>query len=312
MEAENVSRLIERIKSISSNASGGVLRDEGARTSLIQASRELTIALEPPYEVASRVALISGGGNMCVRLAVYLDLFDQLTLADQPASPEQLAVQSQADPALVRRMLRVLAGMGFVGETVTADRKQAFVATAVTKHMTTESVKAGIWFLYVVMIACSSQYDMFAKYLHLSLTIQGFPILAKAPAYFKSNGFNLPQGQSDGPFNFAEDTPEDCFTFWSKQLGVLENFNVFMGGVFGAPAQLHCTDWFPFEEICLNGFDPRIRGSDYTWVDVGGGKGHHVQQLVDKYPNVRGKFAVQDLGFVIEMLRRIMLLFHRK
>lgn len=80
----------------------------------------------------------------------------------------------------------------------------------------------------------------------------------------------------------------------------MENFNVFMGGVFGAPAQLHWTDWFPFEEICLNGFDPRIGGSDYTWVDVGGGKGHHVQQLVDKYPNAKGKFAVQDLGFVIE------------
>lgn len=172
MEEENISRLIQRIKSISSNASDGVLQDAEARTSLLQASRELTTALEPPYEVASRVALISGGGNMCVRLAVDLDLFDQLTLSELPMSPEQLAVQSQADPALVRRILRVLAGMGFVGETVTVDQKQAFVATAVTKHMTRESVKAGIRFLYVATIACSSQYDMFAKHLHLSVTIK--------------------------------------------------------------------------------------------------------------------------------------------
>lgn len=80
----------------------------------------------------------------------------------------------------------------------------------------------------------------------------------------------------------------------------MENFNTFMNGVFGSPGRLHWTDWFPFKEVCFNGFDPAIGGSDYIWVDVGGGKGHHAQQLIDKYPNVVGKFAVQDLPFVID------------
>ena len=99
---------------------------------------------------------------------------------------------------------------------------------------------------------------------------QGFPILSRAPEYFRNNGYKLPQGQSDGPFNFAHDTLEDCFTYWSKQDGVMENFNVFMNGVFGSPARLHWTDWFPFEEICFNGFSPRVGGSEFVWVDVGG------------------------------------------
>lgn len=80
----------------------------------------------------------------------------------------------------------------------------------------------------------------------------------------------------------------------------MENFNVFMNGVFGAPARLSWTDWFPFEEVCFNGFDPQIGGSEYAWVDVGGGKGHHVQQFIDAYPKAQGKFAVQDLPFVIQ------------
>ena len=79
----------------------------------------------------------------------------------------------------------------------------------------------------------------------------------------------------------------------------MENFNIFMNGMFGAPHRIYWTDWFPFEEVCFNGFDAGI-DSEYTWVDVSGRKGHHVQQHVEKYPTAQGKFAVQDLPSVIE------------
>jgi len=79
----------------------------------------------------------------------------------------------------------------------------------------------------------------------------------------------------------------------------MENFNTFMQGLFGTPGRLHWTDWFPFEKVCFDGFDTS-KGSEYTWVDVGGGKGHHVQELIKKYPDAKGKFVVQDLPFVID------------
>lgn len=148
MEEEHISRLIQRINSAASNASNAIPQDQAACADLLQASRELTTALEHPAEVVSRVALISGGGNMCVRLALDLELFDQLAASKQPITAEQLAKQSQADPALARRILRVLAGMGFVSETVTKDDRPAFAANGLTKHMTKASCKAGIRFLY--------------------------------------------------------------------------------------------------------------------------------------------------------------------
>lgn len=163
MEAENISRLIDRFDKITSNGPNGVVNDQAALANLLQVSRELTTALEPPYETVSRVALISGGGNMCVRLAIDLELFDQLSRAEQSMTVEQLAKQSQADPMLVQRILRVLAGMGFVMEALTADHKPAFAANALTKHMTQASVKAGIRFLYVATSVYSLQCTAFAK-----------------------------------------------------------------------------------------------------------------------------------------------------
>jgi len=103
---------------------------------------------------------------------------------------------------------------------------------------------------------------------------------------------------TDGPFQHAHQTKEDCYTYWSKQPGVIENFNTFMQGLFGTPARLGWSDWFPVKEVCLDGFDERR--SEYLWVDVGGGKGHESELLLKLYPGIEGKLVVEDLPFVID------------
>lgn len=161
--------------------------------------------------------------------------------------------------------------MGFVRQI----DKTHFAATAVSKQMATPSVRTGVKFFYD----------------------QGYPILNHAPAYFKSNGYKLPRSMTDGPFQFAHKTDEDCYTYWSKQAGVMENFNVFMQGLFGTPMRLGWADWFPVKEVCLDGFDPSK--GEYCFVDVGGGKGHEGELVLKKYPETKGKFVVEDLPFVI-------------
>lgn len=78
----------------------------------------------------------------------------------------------------------------------------------------------------------------------------------------------------------------------------MANFNVFMQGLFGTPHRLGWTDWFPFEEVCLDGFDDAK--SEYLFVDVAGGKGHESELLLKKFPKLRGKLALQELPFVID------------
>lgn len=61
--------------------------------------------------------------------------------------------------------------------------------------------------------------------------------------------------------------------------------------------RLSWLQFFPVEEVCLKGFDEAK--SPYSFVDVGGGKGHECVAVLKKYPNALGKFVVEDLPFVI-------------
>ena len=155
---------------------------------------------------------------MCVRVADDLCLFDHLC-AKSPQSINELANACDAEAGLIARLLRTLSGMGFVKQIDATH----FAPTAVSTQMIKPSVRAGVKFFYN----------------------QGLPILAQTPAYFKANGYRLPQSMTNGPFQFANDTGEDCYTFWSKQAGWMENFNTFMQGLFGTPNRLGWTDWFP-------------------------------------------------------------------
>ena len=208
---------------------------------------------------------------MCVRIADDLKLFDLLTYRS-PRTAAELAELSGAEESLITRLFRTLVGMGFVSQISPSQ----FAATPVSRQMAKPSVRAGVKFFYD----------------------QGYPILQHVPAYFKENGYKLPQTMTDGPFQFAHKTDLPCYTYWSKQDGVMENFNVFMQGLFGTPMRLGRTDWFPVKEVCLDGFD--ARKGEYCFVDVGAGKGHEAELVMTKFPDTKGKFVIQDLGFVID------------
>lgn len=119
------------------------------------------------------------------------------------------------------------------------------------------------------------------------------------PAYFKDNGYRLPDSSNDGPLQYAYGTNQDTYSYWTTEKpATMANFNDFMQGLFGTPQRLGWTDWFPFEEVCLDGFD-EAKG-EYLFVDVAGGKGHECELLLKRFPKLRGKLALQDLPFVID------------
>lgn len=128
---------------------------------------------------------------------------------------------------------------------------------------------------------------------------EGLPVLASMPAYFKDNGYRLPCSSNDGPLQYAYGTNKDTYSYWSTEKpATMANFNVFMQGLFGTPQRLGWTDWFPFEKVCLDGFDEAK--SEYLFVDFAGGKGHECELLLRKFPKLRGKLALEELPFVID------------
>ena len=81
---------------------------------------------------------------MCVRVADDLKLFDILSeRVPQSMTLKAIAAISGAQEQLLLRLLRTLAGMGFVRQT----GKEEFTATPVSIHMTKMNVRAGVRYL---------------------------------------------------------------------------------------------------------------------------------------------------------------------
>ena len=81
---------------------------------------------------------------MCVRVADDMKLFDILSeRAPQSMTVKTIATISGAQEQLLLRLLRTLAGMGFVRQTGRED----FTATPVSIHMTKANVRAGVRYL---------------------------------------------------------------------------------------------------------------------------------------------------------------------
>lgn len=124
-------------------------------------------------------------------------------------------------------------------------------------------------------------------------------LLGRMPVYFKDNGYRLPRSSNDGPLQHAYGTDKDSYTYWSTEKpATMANFNVFMQGLFGTPHRLGWLDWFPFEQVCIDGFDESR--SDCLFIDVASGKGHECELLLKRYPGLKGNLALEELPFVIE------------
>lgn len=102
---------------------------------------------------------------------------------------------------------------------------------------------------------------------------------------------------TDGPFQYAYRTDLQSFEYWGKT-GADKTFNTFMQGLFGTPARMGWLDWFPVDKVALHGFDKSK--SEYLFVDVGGGRGHEAEAVIKKYPEILGRYVLEDLSFVVD------------
>ncbi|KAI5363637.1 Putative winged helix-like DNA-binding domain superfamily [Septoria linicola] len=206
-----------------------------------------------------------------------MGIFESLAATESPLSAAGLAKPVGVDPQLVLRIARSLVGTGFLADGQTVDGQNGFVITKIGRQAIVPSEEAGL------------------KY-HFDRQME---VVRHAPSFFRGNGHQTPKTQSEGLFQYMYSTEDDCYTYLSKQPGVMENFNTFMQGYFGSREMIMPLLWFPYDEVCLSGFDPN-RDSGYVYVDVGGGKGHHVQELVGKYPDVRSHLCSEQYSSQLE------------
>ena len=123
------------------------------------------------------------------------------------------------------------------------------------------------------------------------------PTATKLPEFFRTYGYSTPWDPQESPFSFAFGEE-----FWSwlkqnpEQSAVINRFM--------ASRRQGMPSWFdiyPVErELVPSGAE--FGNDEILLIDVGGNKGHDLLNLRAKYPNLPGKFILQDLPEVINHL----------
>ncbi|OCL05271.1 S-adenosyl-L-methionine-dependent methyltransferase [Glonium stellatum] len=264
-----LSELIETLNnaadaSLYSNAS------EEERMELIAACAKLQGVVETPTQLTWRVVLAPHLA-VALRLGIDMKLFDVITSDKREVTVDQLASRVDADPLLVRRIIRILCGMSLFKEI----SQDTFERTPAADAYVTGSP------LVEVVIMMTSDLET----------------LSKAPSYFEENGFTSPRDAYNGPFQYALGTKLTYFD-WLPSKPRLQQA---VSAVMAFARSNRGEDWLDFFPV-----SSKLRvdsPSDPLIVDIGGGLGQVLRAFKHKYPDLPGKLILQDLPVVIDSVQ---------
>jgi hypothetical protein len=191
----------------------------------------------------------------------------------------------------IERVLRILAGAGYVVEYDI----RVYAANAMTRYMSTPGAVAVLKFGYVPLFTTHRDQRFSLTFLYTRFDVC-MPLYAKAPDYFRENGFQTPLESNKGLFQYVEKTEESMWSLLFKNQESMDDFYVHMTGrKANRPTWI---DWFPVQECIIDGFEDQEGG--VLLVDVAGGRGHDLEIFHAKFSHVSGCLIVEDLPQVLE------------
>ncbi|KAI0098553.1 putative O-methyltransferase [Nemania sp. FL0031] len=244
----------------------------GAREKLMNLCRNLITTLELPSEFLMRMGWAEPALAANCRIAVDLGIFDHLKQSsDNGITSKELAEICNADVVLISRIMRHLLAMN----VVRGNGEDSYSSTPLTEALAETGYRNGIIFNYDVAGGSF-------RYL---------------PKYLKNTHYKLPTEAADGPFQAGHKTDLPVFSWLDQTPPYLQAFNSYMSAYrAGKPSWLD-PGFYPVAERLIGGFN--LEYSDTFLVDVGGGKGHDLHELKEKYPHLPGKLVLQDRPQVI-------------
>ncbi|KAL9088464.1 MAG: hypothetical protein Q9165_006188 [Trypethelium subeluteriae] len=263
----DLGRTLQDISTLGAQFQSG---ETSSRDDLIEAARSLVTGIEPPREAILRMAISEPARNTALRVAVDIGLLDHLLEGGgSPRDSTELATLCRADPVLLNRLLKHLAAMQVIGETP----EGLYYPNNLTRALTKPENNGGIiW------------------------GVEGIgPTLHQLPAYLTSIGYKNPDDDVKGPWQFAHKTDLMHWPWVAEHPRLHKAFNAYMsvhqtGGSFWADGS-----FYPVQERLIQGADPE----GVLLVDVGGGKGHDLQQFIDHFPKFKGQLVLQDMPEVV-------------
>ena len=199
-----------------------------------------------------------------VRIANKLHILHILVEGKRPVTGKELAQRTGTDHVLLLRLLRYLVAMHVIGETDV----DTYHPNKITRSLVLPQLEAGINHTYDVVAAAT-----------LAL-----------PSFLARTRYRNPTDPKDCAFQQGLHTQDSLFEWFPNHPDLLNTFSSWMVGQRDGWA--NWLEFFPFEERVAKDF----RGGDKAvmLVDVGGGRGHEILAIKKKYPNLPGRFLLQD------------------
>ena len=124
------------------------------------------------------------------------------------------------------------------------------------------------------------------------------PSFIALPEYLSKSQYKNPENPMDSAFQVGQNTKDHFYNWISQRPKCLSQFQNHMAGHSKKRLSWMDSNFYPVEKSLIEG--ARTEHDAVFLVDVGGGKGHDLQKLYQKHPELPGKLVLQDLKGVIE------------
>ncbi|KAF7902747.1 hypothetical protein EAF00_002650 [Botryotinia globosa] len=252
--------LITHVKAAAASA------DEAERKKMIDDLRDLSIELETPWDSMQRVMYLQFQLTGA-QIGCDMKLFEIMVAKKEPMTVEQLAKETESDPAFLVRLLRYLASVRMIRET----GKNTFEASKVTEALAQKGYKGGVGHYFYSL----------------------GPTLQATPDYLAQRKYQNITDNTCAPAQIAFKTEVPYFYWIQEQPRLINYFADFMVGQRG-----EMPTWlskYPIEEETRH-WNPK----EPVFVDVGGGFGHKCLELRMEKPSVPGRVILQELDHSIK------------
>ncbi|KAK3945224.1 S-adenosyl-L-methionine-dependent methyltransferase [Diplogelasinospora grovesii] len=242
-------------------------QDPAERLALYNAMRKLSAAIEDPFDTIYRVH-DSPMILIFSQVASDLGIFKKLSeVAPLQITGQLLAVQAEADPVLMSRILRFLASYSLIAET----DEDTYKANNITHTLARPAFRAGISHGFNVILPC----------------------LQATPKFLADTKYQNPADMNNGPFQRGHNTTLPGFAYAAQHRELMDNFNLWM-------SETHDSQSTWLDVYNFAGHVKDTTPETLIFVDVGGGIGQQCALLKRTHPNIPGRVVLQDQNVVLE------------
>ena len=249
------------------NANNG-FTDEDTRTQFVEAAEKLAIAARYPDEnIFFAVTRITQ--NAAIRIACSLNIFAVVPSAeDSSISASDIASAVKAEKIVIVRIMRALVSCHIFAEA----GEELYAHNALSRS-----------FLVPETLSMFKEiYDLVGKGAYA------------LPEFLQKTGWKNPEDYNNSAFHLGAHTELGLWEYLEADPEKLQAFN---NGMRSQATVKAFDSSYPFEAE-LN--REAVKEGDIVLVDVGGGRGHALERVKQRFPGLKGRLVLQDQKSVVQ------------